>query len=155
MARSEEAIWKRFGSLVQRLRKEKGLGLRKVSRLATAQMGGRGLSASYLSAIERGLTAPPRPQVRSVLAKILDVPAEKLKLSAEGYVVLDIAETLEPFPEYENLVREVREGRGSETILQAMIDAMRRYPAKMTERRMHIIVRADGIQYLFLYRPAP
>ncbi len=154
MSGSDVAIWKRFGSLVQRLRKAKGLGLREMSKVATARMGGRGLSAAYLSAIERGLTAPPRPPVLAVLAEVLDVPIEKLKLSAEGYVVLDIAETLQPFPEYAELVREVREGRGTtETIIPAMADATRRFPAKMTEGRLQIIVKGGAIQYLFFYRP--
>src|SRR5712692_5815741 len=155
MARSAQAAWKRFGSLVQRLRKEKGLGLRKMANLATLVIGGRGLSAPYLSAIDRGLTAPPRPQVLAVLAGLLEVPVEKLRLAAEGYVVLDIAETLKPFPEYTELVRDVQQRRAStEAIFQAMKDAIGRFPAKMTEKHVQMSVKDGTTRFLFFYRPA-
>ena len=54
--------------------------------------------STHLSEIERGLTAPPRPPVLEGLAQILEVSIKTLKLTAGGWVVLDIAETLAPSP---------------------------------------------------------
>lgn len=154
MRQGDKGTWKRFGTLVRRLRKEKRLGLREMSKMATAQMGGRGLSAPYLSAIERGLTAPPRLPILQLLANIFDVPANKLRLAAEGYVVLDIAETLEAFPKYAALVRDLRQGgKGdSDAIRRAMFDALKQYPTG-ADHKMIISISNGGTQYLFYYRP--
>src|SRR6266478_916842 len=120
----EHDIWKRFGALIRDLREKEGLTLRELSRRATAEMGDRGLSPTYLSEIERGLKAPPRPSVLAVLARILQVPIEKVKLAAEGWIVLDVAETLEPFDEYRELMKKAKWSWKPTKVVPAMLDAM-------------------------------
>jgi transcriptional regulator with XRE-family HTH domain len=152
---NDRAIWKRFGALIRRLRVEKGLGLREMSKLAIAEVGERGLSPAYLSAIERGLTAPPRLAVLGALAAILDIPTNKLKLAAEGWIVLDIEETLRPFPEYASLLEQVKQGGGTiETIGRAMVDVVKRFRARGKTCQLQITVRRGGkVQFLLSYRP--
>src|SRR5437016_9255051 len=130
LSQNERATWKRFGALVNRLRKVTGLGLRELSKRATKATGGRGLSAPYLSEIERGRTAPPRQRVLRVLADILQVPLEKLELTARGWVVLDPVEVLEPYREYATLLEDMKVGKfDPPDILEAMLKVAARRKA--------------------------
>jgi transcriptional regulator with XRE-family HTH domain len=154
MPPEERAIWKRFGALIKDLREKERLTLRGLSRLATAEMGERGLSPTYLSEIERGLKAPPRPSVLKGLARILQVPVEKLKLAAEGWIVLDVAETLEPFDEYRELMKNGEWSCKPVKIVPVMLDAMDRYPAKSEKRGLQVFVMPRGKSLvLFTYWP--
>jgi len=153
MNQPSKMTWKRFGALIRRLRQEKGIGLRELSKRARARMGGRGLSSPYLSRIESGNTAPPRPPVLRVLADILEVPVRKLQLSAEGWVVLDIAEMLEPFPEYKDVLRQAKEERATlDDVFGPLSDAFKRHPTK-GERKWEMFFSPDGeTTHLFCFR---
>jgi transcriptional regulator with XRE-family HTH domain len=156
MSPEERAVWTRFGALIKRLREEEKLTLRGLSRRATAEIGDRGLSPTYLSEIERGLKAPPRPSVLKVLAQILHVPVEKLKLAAEGWIVLDAAETLAPFAEYRKLLSTYKgtfDWKPS-AVVPAMLDAMERHPAKSEKRGLQVFMMPRGKSLvLFTYWP--
>jgi transcriptional regulator with XRE-family HTH domain len=105
---NDKQVWKNFGSLIRRLREENRMDLGTVAKHARAHIGRRGLSVSYLSELERGRKAPPRPHVRRALAEILDVPDTKLEWTAKGWTVLDPVEVLEAFPEHHKLASEIR-----------------------------------------------
>jgi transcriptional regulator with XRE-family HTH domain len=74
-----------FGSYMRRLRKERGLTLKRVETQAK-------VSNAYISQIERGLRNPPHPDILNRLAKVYDVPHREL-LVAAGYLEEDSAET--------------------------------------------------------------
>jgi transcriptional regulator with XRE-family HTH domain len=156
MPSEERVVWRRFGALTMRLREEEKLTLRELSRRVTAEMGGRGLSPTYLSEIERGLKAPPRLSVLKALARILHVPVEKLKLAADGWIVLDAAETLAPFAEYRKLLSKYKgtfDWKPS-VVVPAMLDAMERHPAKSEKRGLQVFMMPRGKSLvLFTYWP--
>ena len=154
----EKVTWKRFGAFVQRLRKKKGLGLREMAKLATADIGGRGLSPAYLSAIERGIMPPPRRPVLNVMARILNVHDEKLRVVADGFILLDIEETFKPFPEYAPLVRRVQTGDPvPEGIFDAMHSALQNlnHPAIHKARYLAFLppTPSGKAELLLFYRP--
>ncbi len=74
-----------FGSYMRRLRKSKGLTLKRVETQAQ-------VSNAYISQIERGLRNPPHPDILKRLAKAYDVPLRDLLIAA-GYLEEDSAET--------------------------------------------------------------
>jgi len=76
-----------FGSYLRRLRKEKGLTLKQVERLAK-------VSNAYISLVERGRRNPPHPDVLNRLARAYDVPQRDL-LVAAGYLEDDSSERME------------------------------------------------------------
>ncbi len=67
-----------LASYLRNVRKEQGLSLKKVEKLA-------GVSNAYLSQLERGLRNPPHPDILKKLAKVYEVPLSEL-LAAAGYV---------------------------------------------------------------------
>ncbi len=154
MGQDAKATWKRFGALVRRLREEQGIGVRELSRRAKTKTAGRGLSSPYLSRIELGRTAPPRLPVLQVLAEVLEVPVRKLELVAQGWGVLDAAETLEPFPEYKDVLQQLKEGRATfDAVLPSVLKAVKRRQDK-EEHRVEIRVHRGSITILFAHRPS-
>src|SRR5262249_4600186 len=87
---TEKTTWATFGAYVRRLREAKRLGLREMSERAGKNTPGRGLSPTYLSRIEHGDTAPPRPAVLKVRAEILGVSEMRLELVAQGWQLLEV-----------------------------------------------------------------
>lgn len=67
-----------LGSYLLKTRKERGLSLKKVEKLA-------GVSNAYLSQLERGRRNPPHPDILKKLAKVYEVPLNAL-LDAAGYL---------------------------------------------------------------------
>ncbi len=67
-----------MASYLRNVRKERGLSLKKVEKIA-------GVSNAYLSQLERGLRNPPHPDILKKLAKVYEVPLSDL-LAAAGYV---------------------------------------------------------------------
>ncbi len=154
MPTGSQAEWKRFGVFVQRRRKKRGLGLREMSKLATAELRGRGLSAAYLSAIERGLSAPPRPPVLAVMAKLLGVDEQRLRRVAEGFITFDAEQTLSTRPEYAHLLEQVRNGNPTpDGIFPAMNHLLRR---SGPERKWYFSLGPSPngrTELIFFYRP--
>jgi HTH-type transcriptional regulator, competence development regulator len=74
-----------FGNYMRRLRKSKGLTLKRVETQAQ-------VSNAYISQIERGLRNPPHPDILKRLAKTYDVQLRDLLIAA-GYLEEDSAET--------------------------------------------------------------
>jgi transcriptional regulator with XRE-family HTH domain len=74
-----------FGNYLRRLRKSKGLTLKRVETQAQ-------VSNAYISQIERGLRNPPHPDILKRLAKAYDVQLRDLLIAA-GYLEEDSAET--------------------------------------------------------------
>ena len=70
-----------FGSYMRRLRKSKGLTLKRVETQAQ-------VSNAYISQIERGLRNPPHPDILKRLASDYDVPLRDLLIAA-GYLEED------------------------------------------------------------------
>lgn len=67
-----------LGTYLHNTRKQRGLSLKKVEKLA-------GVSNAYLSQLERGRRNPPHPDILKKLAKVYEVPVTEL-LSAAGYL---------------------------------------------------------------------
>lgn len=70
----------RFGQTLRDLRTAHGFGLRATAKAV-------GISAGYLSRLERGLDAPPRPEVVKALAK---------ELAADPDVLLRLSGSTDP-----------------------------------------------------------
>jgi len=68
----------KFGNYMRKLRKEKGLTLKQVEKVAE-------VSNAYLSQIERGVRNPPHPDILKRLAKAYEVTHREL-LIAPGYL---------------------------------------------------------------------
>ena len=68
----------RFGTYVRTLRKQRGMTLKRVEKLA-------GVSNAYISQIERGLRNPPHPDILNRLAKVYEVSPQELMVEA-GYL---------------------------------------------------------------------
>ena len=68
----------KFGNYMRKLRKEKGLTLKQVEKVA-------GVSNAYLSQIERGVRNPPHPDILKRLAKAYEVTHRELLIAA-GYL---------------------------------------------------------------------
>ena len=64
-----------FGAYVRKLRKQKGLTLKQVERLAK-------VSNAYLSLLERGQRKPPRPEILKRMAEVYEVPVRELMIAA-------------------------------------------------------------------------
>ena len=69
---------KKFGNYMRKLRKEKGLTLKQVEKVAE-------VSNAYLSQIERGVRNPPHPDILKRLAKAYEVTHRELLIAA-GYL---------------------------------------------------------------------
>ena len=67
-----------LGSYLKKIRKQKGLSLKKVEKAA-------GVSNAYLSQIERNLRNAPHPEILKRLAAVYDVPLEEV-LRVAGYL---------------------------------------------------------------------
>jgi len=68
----------KFGNYMRKLRKEKGLTLKQVEKVAE-------VSNAYLSQIERGVRNPPHPDILKRLAKAYEVTHRELLIAA-GYL---------------------------------------------------------------------
>lgn len=67
-----------FGAHIHKLRKQKGLTLKQVEKLAH-------VSNAYLSLLERGLRRPPRPEILQRMAQVYQVEQRELMIAA-GYL---------------------------------------------------------------------
>lgn len=79
-----------FGEFLANHRKKKKLSIRKLSAIA-------GISASYLSYIERGIHGPPSMKVTKELAKALEANEDEF-LAKAGYVSREVSEAFEKNP---------------------------------------------------------
>ena len=79
-----------FGKFLAEQRKNKKLSIRKLSAIA-------GISASYLSYIERGIHGPPSMEVTKELAKALEADEDEF-LAKAGYVSREVSEAFEKNP---------------------------------------------------------
>ena len=71
----------KFGTYLRTLRKQRGLTLKHVERVAQ-------VSNAYVSQIERGLRNPPHPEILNRLAKVYEVPLQEM-MAAAGYLAED------------------------------------------------------------------
>jgi PTS system nitrogen regulatory IIA component len=86
----------RFGEVLQKIRMEKGLGLRELARKI-------GVSGAYLSKIENGHFDPPAPDKIEALARELGIKADVLFVAARR-LPFDVQEMIERNPEWATLV---------------------------------------------------
>ena len=82
---------KKFGRLIQRLRIDKKLSLRKLAKESK-------ISPTYLSYIERGIQGPPSQDVVKRLAGALECDVDPL-MSEAGYVDEDVWKTILDHPD--------------------------------------------------------
>ena len=82
MQRDEQA----FGATIRKLREERHIGLRQFARMI-------GVSATYLSKIERGEMSPPTEERVKEIARRLDQDADEL-LALAGRVASDLNEII-------------------------------------------------------------
>src|SRR5215213_2997405 len=98
----------RFGALVRRLREERDIGLRPFARMI-------GVSATYLSKIERDELPPPAEERVKEIARRLDRDPDEL-LALAGKVASDLGAIIREQPrEMASFLRTVR-GLGPEEI---------------------------------------
>ena len=86
-----------FGQILRKVRESQGLGLRQTAALA-------GISPAYLSRIESGKTAPPKPQTITALAVALGVEPNAL-FHMSSSLDPEIASLLETSPRVMELLR--------------------------------------------------
>ena len=79
-----------FGATIWELREERGIGLRQFARMI-------GVSATYLSKIERGEMPPPAEDRVKEIARLLDQDADEL-LALAGKVASDLNEIIRNHP---------------------------------------------------------
>lgn len=100
-----------FGQKLQRLREERGLGLRETAERC-------GIAAGYLSKIERNLAPPPQEAVLKALAEVLDLNPHVLMAMA-GRVTQAFLDALQRYPEeFAELVQRL-ERASQETVVKA------------------------------------
>ena len=98
----------RFGARVRRLREERDIGLRPFARMV-------GISATYLSKVERGELPPPAEDRVKEIARLLGQDPDEL-LALAGRVASDLGEIIRERPrEMASFLRTVR-GMGPEGI---------------------------------------
>jgi len=98
----------RFGARVRRLREGRDIGLRPFARMV-------GISATYLSKVERGELPPPAEDRVKEIARLLDQDPDEL-LALAGRVASDLGEIIKERPrEMASFLRTVR-GMGPEGI---------------------------------------
>ena len=98
----------RFGAKVRRLREERDIGLRPFARMV-------GISATYLSKVERGELPPPAEDRVKEIARLLGQDPDEL-LALAGRVASDLGEIIRERPrEMASFLRTVR-GMGPEGI---------------------------------------
>ena len=79
-----------FGATIRKLREERGIGLRQFARMI-------GVSATYLSKIERGELPPPAEGRVKEIARLLEQDADEL-LALAGKVASDLNEIIRSQP---------------------------------------------------------
>jgi HTH-type transcriptional regulator, competence development regulator len=79
-----------FGATIRNLREERGIGLRQFARTV-------GVSATYLSKIERGELPPPAEDRVKEIARLLDQDPDEL-LALAGKVASDLNEIIRSHP---------------------------------------------------------
>ena len=91
----QEESRQRFGKALKKLREEKGLSIRKISKQC-------GVSASYWSYLERGKFGPPSMRKTMQIAKALEADRDML-LAEAGHFSRELVEVLRKNPrEIEN-----------------------------------------------------
>src|SRR4051812_8685319 len=80
----------RFGARVRRLREARGIGLRPFARMM-------GISATYLSKIERDELPPPAEDRVKAIARLLEQDPDEL-LALAGRVASDVSEIIKQQP---------------------------------------------------------
>ena len=98
----------RFGARVRRLREERDIGLRPFARMV-------GISATYLSKVERDELPPPAEERVKEIARLLGQDPDEL-LALAGRVASDLGEIIRERPrEMASFLRTVR-GMGPEEL---------------------------------------
>jgi transcriptional regulator with XRE-family HTH domain len=80
----------RFGTFIRRGREDKKIGLREMAKMI-------GVSATYLSKVERDEFPPPTEERVKAIAKIIDCDADDL-LARAGRVATDISDIIKRHP---------------------------------------------------------
>jgi transcriptional regulator with XRE-family HTH domain len=106
---------KSFGETIRDLRVAQDLGLRETATKV-------GISAAYLSRIERGKERPPRPEVVKELAKVMAADPDVLfRLSSSTDP--EVVGYLHDKPEVMNLLRYIKEASFNEDEIKSLIHA--------------------------------
>ena len=91
-----------FGSYIRKLRKERGLSLRKLAEAVTVE-------PSYISKVERDLVAPPSEETIKRISDVLEHDADVL-LAVGGKISSDLRQAIIKRPElFSRLIRVVNE----------------------------------------------
>jgi len=86
-----------FGEAIRRSRKETGVSLRKLARMAE-------ISPAYLSKLERGLLPPPSEEFINSISSALEVDSDWL-LAKAGKVATDVIKAIVSDPAIINSIR--------------------------------------------------
>ena len=106
---------KSFGDTIRNLRTAQDLGLRQTAIKV-------GISAAYLSRIERNKERPPRPEIIKELARVLAADPDVLfRLSSSTDP--DVVDYLHGQPDVMILLRHIQKNNFSATDIQALIQA--------------------------------
>jgi transcriptional regulator with XRE-family HTH domain len=106
---------KNFGETIRDLRVAQDLGLRETAIKV-------GISAAYLSRIERGKERPPRPEVIKELAKVMAADPDVLfRLSSSTDP--EVVGYLHDQPEVMNLLRYIKKASFTEDEITSLIQA--------------------------------
>ena len=114
----------RFGNHIRRLRETKLLGVRELAREVSALLKGRGLSATYLSAIENGVKPPPRMKVLNALAQTLGASSFELEWVARGWRVTLLSQYLTGRTKYQPLLTRLEQGKATGHELLAVLSLL-------------------------------
>lgn len=141
-----------FGGHLRRLRETKLLGVRELARRVSVVLKGRGLSAGYLSAIEKGVKPPPRPKVLKALAQALQVSPAELEWIARGWRVDLLSSYLTARPRYRALLARLAQGKAASQELLAVLSVL--HDETPLRRRKTCILHIDeGSDVLIVTAP--
>lgn len=141
-----------FGGHLRQLRATKRLGVRELARKVSGVLKGRGLSAGYLSAIEKGVKPPPRPKVLKALAQALQVSPAELEWIAHGWRVDLLSRYLTARPKYRALLTRLTQGKAAHQELLAVLRVMHD-ETPLRRRKTWILHIDEGSEVLLVTAP--
>lgn len=140
-----------FGKHLRRVRERKLLGVRELARQVSFLLEGRGLSAGYLSAIEKGVKPPPRPRVLRALAQALRISHAELEWITRGWRVDLLSRYLTTRPKYRSLLARLAQGRAANQELLAVLTVM--HDETPLGRRKTCILHIDAGSEVLIVTP--
>lgn len=126
------------------------MGLRELARAVSKEIGGRGVTHAYLSAIESGRKPAPRMPILEGLASALSVSPLEMRMAAQGWTKIHAADLLKQQPHASELLAQVEMGTASNReIVAALLDSYDETPLPLDTPK-YLILMPEKIFMAFL-----